>query len=460
MIAKLTTFLGLLTCNEAHPFTECNTNTIGINTVQLNPDPPITNSNLQVVLNGTSSEDVTDPTIHLEISVLDIPVYHLDIDVCSTNPCPILKNTPYSLEFNYKIPNEQIGNVNVGVKLSLLEKKVSVGCVELQTPIHSPNNVFMNTIRPVYASGKFIEYLFNHWQHHYDINYRTTDEYKSRLDIFKTNTLYIINHRHTGFTLGHNLFSDLTQAEFAQRLGYKILPNPSSETKTKDDGGNADNELPPQVDWRTKGAVTPVKNQGQCGSCWTFSTTGALEGAYYLKTGTLVAFSEQELVSCDKVDQGCNGGLMDNAFEWIHNHSGLCAEADYPYVSGDGTAPQCSKGCIPVDNSTVTGFVDIPQSTASLQEAVSKQPVAVAIEADHMSFQFYSKGVYHSDCGTSLDHGVLIVGYGTLNNLDYWIVKNSWSEKWGNKGYIYIQKGGQHTGGECGIQLSASYPVV
>tara|TARA_B100000575_G_scaffold294645_1_gene312603 strand:- start:1877 stop:3271 length:1395 start_codon:yes stop_codon:yes gene_type:complete len=464
MLSKFTALLGVLACINAHPFSNCNSNSIGIESVQLTPDPPVTNSNLQVTLNGTSSQDVIKPIVHLEINVYDIPVYHMDIDVCSTNACPALKNTPYSFNFNYKIPNEHLSGINIDVKLTISDKTITVGCIDLQTNINYYNGLFNEYIayRPLAISDHGIEYLFHHWINHYNKKYTTVEEYKTRFNIFKTNTLYILNHRHTSFTLGHNIYSDLSPVEFKYRLGYKpnINKNIDSKLSTSFISNTALKQPTNSIDWRNKGAVTPVKNQGQCGSCWSFSTTGAIEGAYFLKTGNLVSFSEQELVSCDNTDQGCNGGLMDNAFEWIHNHSGLCSESEYPYNSGNGQSDTCTPGCSPIENSTVLKYIDVPENTLSLEQAVSRQPVSVAIEADHLSFQLYSKGVYHSDCGTSLDHGVLIVGYGTLNSLDYWIVKNSWGEQWGNNGYIYIQKNRDSKGGECGIQLSASYPVL
>ena len=214
------------------------------------------------------------------------------------------------------------------------------------------------------------------------------------------------------------------------------------------------------MDWRDRGAVTPVKNQQQCGSCWAFSTTGAVEGAYYLKNGNLTSFSEQELVSCDKVDQGCNGGEMDDAFQWIQKQGGLCSESDYPYHSGTGNSGSCAKKCQPVKGSQVKSYVDVNATESELKAAVAKQPVAIAIEADGFGFQLYHSGVYTGKCGTNLDHGVLLVGYGTDNGQDYWLVKNSWGDSWGDSGYIKIERGKSQEGGQCGILLSASYPVL
>jgi len=230
--------------------------------------------------------------------------------------------------------------------------------------------------------------------------------------------------------------------------------------------------LPAAIDWTTKGAVTPVKDQGQCGSCWSFSTTGALEGAFAIKYGTLVSFSEQQLVDCDTLgnggrDHGCNGGLMDNAFNWISKNNGLCTETDYPYVSGvTKTAGTCQKSCKNVVGSDVLSSpVDVePASDVAMMGALALGPVSVAIEADERDFQLYKSGVFSGKCGTNLDHGVLAVGYGTDSNGggDYYKVKNSWSTTWGEKGYIRLGRGAGFNGGkgQCGILLEASYPVV
>ena len=227
--------------------------------------------------------------------------------------------------------------------------------------------------------------------------------------------------------------------------------------------------VPESVNWVEKGAVTPVKNQGQCGSCWSFSTTGALEGAYFIKKGKLLSFSEQELVDCDNFknggkDHGCNGGLMDNAFKWIEKNDGLCLEKDYQYVSGETkTAGTCDKSCSPVEGSVITNYYDVPASSDSdMMYALSKQPVSVAIQADQKDFQLYKSGVFTGECGTKLDHGVLLVGYGSEENGDYYLLKNSWGETWGDEGYIKLGRGSEFNSGngQCGVLMQGSYPEV
>ena len=298
------------------------------------------------------------------------------------------------------------------------------------------------------------------------------------------------------YKLGLNQFSHLTFNEFKQSVGLETFyvdtnVNTDEEITTDKDfqptifqknrdelhskrgaGGYSAiyvnvSDLPTAIDWVEKGAVTPVKNQGQCGSCWAFSTTGSLEGAYFNKWGQLKSFSEQELVSCDRIDQGCNGGLMDTAFDFVKHNGGLASESDYPYTSGTGVEPKCllslSASQIPQDSKVApTGHIDVePGNIAALQAAVAKNPVSIAIEADQPAFQSYKSGVFNGRCGQNLDHGVLLVGYGTMTvddkKQDYWKVKNSWGASWGLGGYILIERSEKNL---CGVLDSASYPVL
>ncbi|CAB4056952.1 CTSL [Lepeophtheirus salmonis] len=252
---------------------------------------------------------------------------------------------------------------------------------------------------------------------------------------------------------------DLLHHEFVAMVNGYIYNNKTTLGGTFIPSKNIN--LPEHVDWREEGAVTPVKNQGQCGSCWSFSATGSLEGQDFRKTGKLISLSEQNLVDCSRKygNNGCEGGLMDYAFKYIQDNNGIDTEASYPYEGIDGHCHYDPKN----KGGSDIGFVDIKKgSEKDLQKALATVgPISVAIDASHMSFQFYSHGVYsEKKCSPeNLDHGVLAVGYGTdeVNGEDYWLVKNSWSEKWGEDGYIKMARNKDNM---CGIASSASYPVV
>ncbi|KAM5261291.1 procathepsin L-like [Hipposideros larvatus] len=261
------------------------------------------------------------------------------------------------------------------------------------------------------------------------------------------------------FTMAMNAFGDMTSEEFRQMMNG-LQHQKHRKGKVFQESPFA--EIPPSVDWRKKGYVTPVKDQGQCGSCWAFSATGALEGQMFWKTGKLVSLSEQNLVDCSQPqgNEGCNGGLMDNAFQYVKENGGLDSEKSYPYHAEDESCkykPEFSAA-------NVTGFVDIRKQENSLMRAVAKVgPISVGIDASYSSFQFYKKGIYYEpQCSSEdLDHGVLVVGYGfekaELDRNKYWIVKNSWGTDWGMNGYIKMAKDRNN---HCGIATMASYPIV
>jgi C1A family cysteine protease len=309
------------------------------------------------------------------------------------------------------------------------------------------------------------EQKFFDWMTEHNVEFEDGAEFLKRLEIFIGWDKLIEEHNASGasWKMAHNKFSSLSHSEFMEKY---LRPMPQNLRGRGSSTHSANEEEikgnPSDWDWVSKGGVTNVKDQGSCGSCWTFSTTGALEGAYFNKYGSLVSFSEQELVSCAGFpNMGCNGGQMDAAFKWIGKQGGLCSESDYPYTSGNGDRGTCDTSCSPVSGSSVSSYTDVKSnSESSLEDAVYQQPVSVAIEADQLGFQMYSSGVYTGTCGTNLDHGVLAVGYGVDNGTKYWKVKNSWSDSWGEGGYIRMEKGKDQYGGQCGILLGASYPTL
>jgi C1A family cysteine protease len=268
------------------------------------------------------------------------------------------------------------------------------------------------------------------------------------------------------FQLGHNQFSHLSLEEWREYVKLGLKRDTAPQTTFIHKAPVDASAVPASIDWVSKGAVTGVKDQGQCGSCWSFSTTGALEGAYEIKYGTLKSFSEQNFVDCDTrenggSDMGCHGGLMDNAFDWAKKWGGVCTEADYPYTSGTtkerGT---CNTKCSKDAKVAPKSHTDVQKnSDSALMSALAQQPVSVAIEADQSAFQLYKSGVFTAPCGTNLDHGVLAVGYGTQNGQDYYKVKNSWGTSWGEDGYILLARGVSQKEGQCGILSGPpSYP--
>ncbi|CAB3372230.1 Hypothetical predicted protein [Cloeon dipterum] len=290
-------------------------------------------------------------------------------------------------------------------------------------------------------------------------NYRMYHFLGNLARVRKQNELY--EKGESTWKAGINQFSDMDDNEFkTMYLGFKPSFNRENVVGATFISPHGV-ELPPSKDWRELGAVTPIKDQGQCGSCWAFSATGSLEGQHFRKTGELVSLSEQDLIDCSlKYDNnGCNGGWMDNAFLYVMENKGIDTEDAYPYEGHDG---KCRFNASNI-GATDFGLVDIQEGDEDkLKEAVATiGPVSVAIDAGTNSFMFYSEGVYYEpECSQDyLDHGVLAVGYGTdeKTGMDYWIVKNSWGTSWGEKGYIKMAR---NKNNNCGIASQASYPLV
>ncbi|CAH1227168.1 CTSV [Branchiostoma lanceolatum] len=300
----------------------------------------------------------------------------------------------------------------------------------------------------------------------HDKGYGEKEEYARRL-IFQDNLKTIVRHNQEAdagkhsYWLGVNQFADMTHAEYLDQVIGGCLIN-GNRTKA---GSRAIYRSTPNmqvrdtVDWRDEGLVTDIKDQGQCGSCWAFSTTGSLEGQHAKATGTLVSLSEQNLVDCSRQlgNKGCEGGDMDQAFQYIIQNNGIDQEQCYPYKAKNHRC-KFDASCV---GATMSSFTDVTSGDedALKQACSSVGPISVGIDASHQSFQLYNSGVYDEfECSsTRLDHGVLVVGYGTYQNKDYWLVKNSWGTVWGNEGYIMMSRNKEN---QCGVATDASFPVV
>ncbi|KAJ4967284.1 hypothetical protein NE237_019133 [Protea cynaroides] len=324
--------------------------------------------------------------------------------------------------------------------------------------------ILSDHVRP--SLSYFTSEVFDSWCEQYGKIYSSEEEYLIRLRVFEENLAFVTHHNsvaNSSYTLSLNAFADLTHHEFkASHLGLTFASvdafgSPSRASSSLTTSGFSA-QLPSSVDWRAKGAVTKVKDQGSCGACWSFSATGAIEGINQIATGSLLSLSEQELVDCDRsYDSGCGGGLMDYAFKWVKENGGIDTEEDYPYQGGERT---CNKEKLKRRAVTIDGYVDVPpNSEEQLLQAVASQPVSVGICGSERAFQLYSEGIFTGPCSTSLDHAVLIVGYGSENGVDYWIVKNSWGTGWGMNGYVHMVRNSGNSEGLCGINMLASYPT-
>ncbi|KAI5102732.1 cathepsin L.1 precursor [Silurus meridionalis] len=318
------------------------------------------------------------------------------------------------------------------------------------------------------ASISLEDLEFHAWKLKYGKVYKSIEEESWRKSTWLENRKLVLVHNLLAdqgiksYRLGMTYFADMSNQEYRQSVfkgclrSFNGTKRHSAATFLRQAVGAS---LPDTVDWREKGYVTDVKNQKQCGSCWAFSATGALEGQTFRKTGQLVELSEQQLVDCSGNfgNMGCSGGWMDQAFEYVKANKGLDTENSYPYEARDGV---CRYNPSTV-GATCSGYVDIMSGNENaLQEALATiGPISVAIDAGHSSFQLYHSGVYSEpECSsTSLDHGVLAVGYGTEDGQDFWLVKNSWGLEWGDGGYIKMSRNKYN---QCGIATQASYPLV
>ncbi|PON33768.1 Cysteine Protease [Parasponia andersonii] len=309
------------------------------------------------------------------------------------------------------------------------------------------------------------------WMSQHGRTYANNAEKEMRLEIFNNNLKYVDKFNKEGnrtYKLGVNPFTDLTNEEFLNHFTGLNMPIRSHSTSSAGEYNTflyknlTANDVPISVDWRNQGAVSNVKYQGSCASCWAFCSVAAVEGLIKIKTGKQLSLSEQQLLDCSygNGNYGCSGGLIETAFEYIIQNKGLASETSYPYQDRDDLA--CQAGNKAVDPATkITGYERVPEGEEALLKAVSGQPVALGIESS-WSFRMYRSGVFSGDdCGmTRPNHCITLVGYGTTEDgTKYWLAKNSWGRWWGENGYIRILRDVQSSGGVCGLAIHASYPT-
>jgi len=298
---------------------------------------------------------------------------------------------------------------------------------------------------------------FTSWMHDFSVSY-DADEFQTRYSIFQANMDFVqtFNAR-GGHQVGLNRFAALSNAEFrAVYLPGLTRPSTRDVSVPEFSGEGMRVSRATSVDWRTSGAVTPIKDQGQCGSCWTFGSAGAIESTYKISTGTLVSLSEQNLLDCVTDSDGCSGGSPYYAFQYVVNNGGIDTEVGYPYTGTQATCAYSSTN----KGADITAFSSVTATEAALQAAVTNQPCVVAIDAGLESFQLYASGIYNDSACLSdandLDHAVVVVGFGTNSSGDYWIIKNSWGTTWGVAGYFYLAR---NAGNRCGVATNAYFPT-
>ncbi|XP_019174059.1 PREDICTED: ervatamin-B-like [Ipomoea nil] len=302
------------------------------------------------------------------------------------------------------------------------------------------------------------------WMARHGRSYKNEVERAKRFRIFKENVEFIENFNkatNQSYKLGINQFTDLTKEEFRATLLNEEkstpLPKPSKPASFLNESLA---QVPNSLDWRERGAVTDIKNQGTCGCCWAFAVVAAVEGITKIRTGKLISLSEQQLLDCDRNSNGCGGGIRTEAFQFVKDNGGLVTESNYPY---EGAQESCNTQNLGTRAATITGYQEVEASESSLLAAVTNQPVSAGISLDGGLFHHYSSGVFtgnNGDCGSGSRHAITIIGYGTSDDgKDYWLVKNSWGTSWGENGYMRMARG-INSDGVCGVNTRASYPTA
>lgn len=288
---------------------------------------------------------------------------------------------------------------------------------------------------------------WHEWQQTHMKDYSSEDDMGFRFNLFAKNAARVamVNDAGLSYTLTLNEFAADTVEEQAARMGLEAnslrvsgLAHLGLHTGMAVDVTS--------IDWRTKGVVNPVKDQGKCGSCWAFSIVGALESHWAMKSGSLMSLAEQQLVDCDDNELGCGGGALQRGYMWVKDQA-LCKTSSYPYEAKHGTCR--AAGCdVAIATGNIVGYYGVDKTAYALKSAIANGPVTVAVAASSWDFQGYESGVVTgTSCGLSLNHGVVAVGFGVETSIEYFLVRNSWGASWGDNGYIKLGT----EGNVCGI---------
>jgi len=417
----------------------------------LSPTSFSTGTTATITGTGTIDEDVTAAKITATISALGTQLTSCNGDGTKDIVCELPLNTGSITVPALPFPLAK-GTLNLPVKVTTSASiPASLASVDIHLTGDDQNGESAICLDVHTSASLSADDKWEAFKAKYGKVYNGVDQESRHKQVYESNMEWAALNSDDVTQFGENQFADLTQDQYREAAGLGYKPSNLKQLPHLGMHVYSGEELASSVDWTTQGAVTPVKDQGQCGSCWAFSTTGGLEGAWEIATGKLESLSEQEFVDCSKNGSaGCSGGSMESAFDWTVDQD-ICTEDSYPYHGRDGTCD--TTGCtVAIPKGSVTGYKNVEQSTAGLKSALNIGPVSVAIEADQMAFQLYSGGILSSGCGTNLDHGVLAVGYGD----GFFKVKNSWGSSWGANGYLQISDAGN----TCGIHSDASYPTV